>query len=58
MKNLMLIAAVSFGMTVSACAQVKIPDAVKNAFQKEYPGTKVRRKVAIMKQALSRKAMK
>jgi ABC-type glycerol-3-phosphate transport system substrate-binding protein len=42
MKNLMLIAAVSFGMTVSACAQVKIPDAVKNAFQKEYPGTKVK----------------
>ena len=42
MKNLMMIAAVSLGMTVSACAQVKIPDAVKNAFQKEYPGTKVK----------------
>src|SRR6476469_2029946 len=42
MNTLMMIVAVSFGMTVSACAQVKVPVAVKNAFQKEYLGIKVK----------------
>ncbi|MEO5910134.1 MAG: PepSY-like domain-containing protein [Pelobium sp.] len=42
MKNLMMMVAVSFGLTVGACAQVKVPIAVKNAFQKEYPGVKVK----------------
>lgn len=42
MKNLMMIMAVTFGITATACAQVKVPVAVKNSFQKEYPGTKVK----------------
>lgn len=42
MKNLMMIAAISFGITASAMAQIKVPSNVKNAFAKEYPGTKVK----------------
>ncbi len=42
MKNLMMIMAVSVGITVTAFAQVKVPVAVKNSFNKEYPGTKVK----------------
>ncbi len=42
MKNLILTIAVSVGLTVSACAQVKVPEAVKSSFQKAYPGVKVK----------------
>ncbi len=42
MKNLLMIAAVSFGMTANVIGQVKVPANVKNAFAKEYPGTKVK----------------
>jgi outer membrane receptor for ferric coprogen and ferric-rhodotorulic acid len=42
MKNLIMMMAVSVGITVSACAQVKVPAAVKSSFDKEYPGTKVK----------------
>jgi len=42
MKKLMMIIAVSTGIAVSACAQVKVPSAVKSAFEKEYPSTKVK----------------
>ncbi len=38
----MMVAAVSFGITASVMAQVKVPTNVKNAFAKEYPGTKVK----------------
>ena len=42
MKNLMMITAIAFGMSASALAQVKVPVAVKNAFEKAYPSTKVK----------------
>ncbi|MBK0383191.1 PepSY-like domain-containing protein [Pedobacter sp. SD-b] len=42
MKNLILMLAASVALSVTACAQVKVPDAVKSSFNKEYPGTKVK----------------
>ena len=38
----MIAMALTVGMTASACAQVKVPVAVKNSFEKEYPSTKVK----------------